>query len=86
MAEKDLAFAPVKTLREGLDDPQVRARRMVLEDPRGWEHIGLPVKFTNEPGRADFALPELGEHSEDILRSLGYTAAELEAMKAKGVF
>ncbi len=86
MADKDIAFAPVKSLREGLDDPQVRAREMVVEDARGFEHIGLPVKFENEPGRVDVALPALGEHSEDILRSLGYTAAEIEAMKAKGVF
>jgi crotonobetainyl-CoA:carnitine CoA-transferase CaiB-like acyl-CoA transferase len=86
MAGKDIAFAPVQSLREGLDDVQVRARQMVLEDARGWEHIGLPVKFRDEPGRVDFALPELGQHSEDILRGLGYGAAELEMMKAKGAF
>ena len=86
MADKDIAFAPVKSLREGLDDPQVRAREMVVLDDRGWEHIGLPIKFQDEPGRVDFDLPALGQHSADILRSLGYTAAELEAMKAKGVF
>jgi crotonobetainyl-CoA:carnitine CoA-transferase CaiB-like acyl-CoA transferase len=86
MRGKDIAFAPVQSLREGLDDPQVHDRRMVLEDARGWEHIGLPLKFKDEPGRVDFAVPGLGEHSEEILRSLGYTAAELEAMKAKGVF
>ncbi len=86
MAEKDIAFAPVKSLREGLDDAQARAREMVVVDDRGWEHIGLPVKFENEPGRVDFDLPALGQHSADILRGLGYTAAELEAMKAKGVF
>jgi crotonobetainyl-CoA:carnitine CoA-transferase CaiB-like acyl-CoA transferase len=86
MADKDVAFAPLKSLREGLDDPQVRARQMVLEDRLGFEHIGLPIKFQDEPGRIDFALPELGQHSEAILRGLGYTAAELEAMKAKGVY
>ena len=86
MADKDVAFAPLKSLREGLDDPQVRHRRMVLEDRRGFEHIGLPIKFQDEPGRVDFALPELGQDSEAILRGLGYTAAELEAMKAKGVY
>jgi crotonobetainyl-CoA:carnitine CoA-transferase CaiB-like acyl-CoA transferase len=86
MADKEVAFAPVKTLREGLDDPQVRHRRMVLEDARGFERIGLPIKFQDEPGRVDFEPPELGQHSEAILRSLGYTAAELEAMKGKGVY
>ena len=86
MADKDVAFAPVKTLREGLDDPQVRHREMVVLDARGFEHIGLPVKFEDEPGRIDFRLPELGEHSKDILRELGYTEAELAEMKTKGVY
>jgi crotonobetainyl-CoA:carnitine CoA-transferase CaiB-like acyl-CoA transferase len=86
MADKDVAFAPVKSLREGLDDPQIRARGMVLEDARGFEHIGLPIKFKGEPGLVDFALPELGQHSREILRELGYSEAELEAMQAKGVF
>jgi crotonobetainyl-CoA:carnitine CoA-transferase CaiB-like acyl-CoA transferase len=86
MADKDVAFAPVKTLREGLDDPQVRHRKMVIEDPRGWEHIGLPIKYEDEPGRIDFDLPEFGAHSEDILRGLGYSEAELAAMKAEGVY
>ena len=86
MADKDVAFAPVKTLREGLDDPQVRHRAMVVEDERGWEHIGLPIKYEDEPGRIDFRVPHLGEHSEEILRGLGYRDAELAAMKAKGVY
>ena len=86
MADKDVAFAPVKSLREGLDDPQVRHREMVVDDERGWEHIGLPLKFTDEPGRVDATLPERGQHSEEILRGLGYGDAELRAMKAKGVF
>jgi crotonobetainyl-CoA:carnitine CoA-transferase CaiB-like acyl-CoA transferase len=86
MADKDVAFAPVKTLREGLDDPQVRHRDMVVEDERGWEHIGTPIRFQDEPGRPDFRVPALGEHSKDILRGLGYTEAELAAMKANGVY
>ena len=45
MAGKDIAFAPVKTLREGLDDLQARHRAMVVEDARGWEHLGVPIKL-----------------------------------------
>jgi crotonobetainyl-CoA:carnitine CoA-transferase CaiB-like acyl-CoA transferase len=86
MADKDVAFAPVKTLREGLDDPQVRHRDMVVEDARGWEHVGLPIKYRDEPGRIDFRLPALGEDSEQILRALGYGDGEIAAMKAKGVY
>lgn len=86
MADKDVAFAPVKTLREGLDDPQTRHRRMVVEDARGWEHIGIPIKFEDEPGQIRFDPPAHGQHSEEILRGLGYSDAELAAMKADGVY
>jgi crotonobetainyl-CoA:carnitine CoA-transferase CaiB-like acyl-CoA transferase len=86
MADKDVAFAPVKTLCQALDDPQVRHREMVVEDARGWEHIGLPVKYADEPGRIGVGLPELGEHSEEILRGLGYDESALATMKAKGVY
>jgi crotonobetainyl-CoA:carnitine CoA-transferase CaiB-like acyl-CoA transferase len=86
MADKDIAFAPLKSLREGLDDPQVRARGMVLEDERGFEHIGTPIRFADEPARIGFDLPAKGEHSEAILRGLGYGEAELAAMRAAGIF
>ncbi len=86
MAGRDIAFAPLNSLREGLDDPQVRARGMVLVDERGWDHIGTPIKFANEPARIGFELPAKGEHSATILRGLGYSEAELAAMKADGIF
>jgi len=44
----DAAFAPVNNLRQGMDDPQVRFREMVIEDDGGNEHIGIPVKFLHE--------------------------------------
>jgi crotonobetainyl-CoA:carnitine CoA-transferase CaiB-like acyl-CoA transferase len=86
MAGKDIAFAPVKTLREGLDDPQARHREMVVEDQRGWEHLGIPIKFADEPGKVRFDPPARGQHSEEILRAIGYSDAELAAMKADGVY
>jgi crotonobetainyl-CoA:carnitine CoA-transferase CaiB-like acyl-CoA transferase len=86
MAGRDIAFAPVKTLREGLDDPQTRHREMVLEDGRGWEHLGIPLKFSDEPGQVRFNPPAHGEHADEILRGLGYSDAELAQMKADRVY
>jgi len=85
-ADVDAAFAPVKTLREAADDPQIRHRQMIVEDARGWEHIGTPLKFRNEPGHLKFEFARLGEHTETVLRELGYAPAELAAMKAAKVF
>jgi crotonobetainyl-CoA:carnitine CoA-transferase CaiB-like acyl-CoA transferase len=85
-ADVDAAFAPVQNMREAVDDPQVRSRDMIIEDSRGWEHIGLPIKFRDEPGSPDFALPEVGQHSEEILREMDYDDAEIIALKEAGVF
>jgi len=46
----------------------------------------LPIKFAAEPGRADFTLPRLGEHTETVLRSVGYSEAELAALRESGAF
>jgi crotonobetainyl-CoA:carnitine CoA-transferase CaiB-like acyl-CoA transferase len=86
MAGKDIAFAPVNSLREGLDDPQTRHREMLVRDARGWEHLGIPIRFSDEPGHPRFDPPAHGQHSEQILRGLGYSDGELEAMKADGVY
>ncbi|MGH8676144.1 MAG: CaiB/BaiF CoA transferase family protein [Burkholderiales bacterium] len=82
---RDIAFAPVRTLPEMLEDPHFRARGMVLKDARGWDHIGVPIQFKEEPGRPTFRSPAHGEHSSQILRELGYGGAEIERFQKDGV-
>jgi|AZIJ01.1.fsa_nt_gi crotonobetainyl-CoA:carnitine CoA-transferase CaiB-like acyl-CoA transferase len=82
----EAAFAPVNNLREGADDPQIRAREMIIEDEKGREHIGIPIKFKNEPGKVNFAAPELGADNESVALELGFTAEQIQVMKEKGVF
>ena len=82
----DCAFAPVKNLREACDDTQLRHRQMIVEDERGWEHIGMPIKFKHEPGQLKFQFAKLGEHTEQVLASLGHDATALAKLKAAGVY
>jgi crotonobetainyl-CoA:carnitine CoA-transferase CaiB-like acyl-CoA transferase len=82
----NIAFGPVNDLRQGADDPQVRAREMIVEDDSGQEHIGIPIKFKNEPGRIDFNAPALGANNTDMARLVGFDENEIQAMKNKGVF
>jgi crotonobetainyl-CoA:carnitine CoA-transferase CaiB-like acyl-CoA transferase len=83
---RDVAFAPVRNLREAFDDPHARARGMRLLDEAGREHIGLPIRFEDEPGRADFRVPTAGEHTEEVLRSVGYDDAGLAALRRAGAY
>lgn len=82
---RDVAFAPMKTLPEVLEDPHFKARGMLLKDARGWDHLGVPIRFADEPAQPTFDPPGHGQHSAAILRGLGYSGDEIAALKAGGV-
>ena len=82
---RDIAFAPMKTLPEVLEDPHFKARRMVLQDARGWDHLGVPIRFAQEAAKPVLEAPAHGQHSGRILRDLGYADAEVARLKARGV-
>ncbi len=82
----DAAFAPVRNLREGMDDPQVRYRQMIVEDEDGNEHIGVPIKFEKEPGSVSFAAPGLGEHNREVALMLGYSDEDVDRITEAGAF
>jgi crotonobetainyl-CoA:carnitine CoA-transferase CaiB-like acyl-CoA transferase len=64
---RDVCFAPLLDLHEAFHRPHVEARQMLLRDEDGNLHIGLPIKFRDEPGRLDPRLPALGEHTADVV-------------------
>jgi crotonobetainyl-CoA:carnitine CoA-transferase CaiB-like acyl-CoA transferase len=82
---RDIAFAPLKTLPEALEDPHFKARGMVQKDTRGWDHLGVPINFADEPGRPNFDPPQHGQHSAEILRGLGYDDPAIAKLLANGV-
>jgi crotonobetainyl-CoA:carnitine CoA-transferase CaiB-like acyl-CoA transferase len=67
LAPLDVCWAPVKTLTEALTDPHTQARGMVFTDEAGGTHLGIPIRFRDEPGRIDPRLESIGESTESIL-------------------
>jgi crotonobetainyl-CoA:carnitine CoA-transferase CaiB-like acyl-CoA transferase len=80
----DVPIAPVKTLPEVLDDAHFRARGMVTTNANGWDQIGSPICFTDEPGMPSERLPHHGEHTREILQNIGYGSAEIARLEAGG--
>ncbi len=80
---------PILTYDRVFDDPHVRHRRMVVEvdHPRAGRTriLGIPVKLSATPGAIRRPAPVLGEHTDEILRELGYDAAAVADLRARKV-
>jgi crotonobetainyl-CoA:carnitine CoA-transferase CaiB-like acyl-CoA transferase len=79
----DVAYAPVRSLKDAIDDPNTRGRGMLLVDERGRSHLGVPIKFAREPARPVLRAPGFGEHTDEIVTGLGYDAADLARLRAE---
>lgn len=72
---------PVNNLEQVFSDPQVLHQEMLLESaqPAGPVKMpGFPVKLSETPARLRLPSPQMGEHSLEILKELGYSEEETE--------
>jgi crotonobetainyl-CoA:carnitine CoA-transferase CaiB-like acyl-CoA transferase len=79
---------PVLSIGEMLTDPQVLARRMVVEVEHSrlgrMKTLGPPVKFSATPGEVRHGAPLLGQHTREVLREYGYSEAEIGKLVESG--
>jgi crotonobetainyl-CoA:carnitine CoA-transferase CaiB-like acyl-CoA transferase len=87
-SHNDCCLEPVLGLDEALASELVRAREMVvgLEQPGadGVRLLGVPVKLSRTPGGPAGPGPALGEHTEEVLSSLGYDEREIASLQEAG--
>ncbi len=84
LAPIDVCWAPVRSLKDALEDPYALDRGQVLTDAAGHRHLGDPIRFRHENGRELLSTPTYGEHSEAIATEAGMTPAQVAALKARG--
>jgi crotonobetainyl-CoA:carnitine CoA-transferase CaiB-like acyl-CoA transferase len=87
--EAGVPCAPVNTLDNVLTDPQTLVRDMVVDIPHplipDLKLLGLPVKLSASPGDVRLPPPLKGQHTEEVLIDLGYSAADITAFRERQV-
>ena len=80
---------PINDLEDVFSDPQLLSREMLVEMVHPTlgkiKQTGLPLKFSRTPGGLDRPPPLLGEHNQEILNEIGFSATEIEELKTQDV-
>jgi CoA:oxalate CoA-transferase len=88
LTKLDICVGKMNTLDEVPNDPQVLARKMIVEldTPEGGKvkQVGISVKLSDTPGSIRSLAPKLGQHTDEILADLGYEQSQIERWREEG--
>ena len=83
----EIPAGAINSVAKAFQDPQTQAREMIvkLTNSFGAEipTTGSPIKMSETPVSYHSAPPSLGEHTEQILKELGYNLQEIQDLKEK---
>lgn len=86
LANIDVCWSPVRSLNDAIRDEHLMQRDMLLTDDDGNLHLGVPVKYQQEPAQPKFTLPKFSEDTESLLRELGYSEQQITTMRKDNAF
>lgn len=84
----DACVEPVLDLEEALAQPQVEARKAVVEQPAGevvLRTVASPIRLSETPVSVRHDAPGFGVHTGDVLREAGYAEGDIARMREAGV-
>jgi crotonobetainyl-CoA:carnitine CoA-transferase CaiB-like acyl-CoA transferase len=89
LLEEGVPVGPIYNYKQVFEDPHTQAREMVVEMEHPVEGIvrslGIPVKLSETPAEIRRPAPLLGEHTEETLAKVGYSKAEIAALRMRGI-
>ncbi|HXU23137.1 MAG TPA: CaiB/BaiF CoA-transferase family protein [Tepidiformaceae bacterium] len=87
MSQHDICAAPVRSMDEAAVDPHNVARQMVIEvdSPIGKvKQAGIAAKLSDTPGKVRGTSPIIGQHTDEVLKALGYDDAKVAKLREQG--
>jgi len=96
LQDKAVPCGPINDLAQAFDDEQVRARGLVVSQPRAAQQVAQdgiaaiagvasPLRLLDTPPTLRHAPPALGQHTDEVLTELGLDAARIQALRQGGV-
>ncbi len=89
LEKANIPCGPINTIAEMFDDPQVKARQLKRDLPHPVSgtlpQVVTPIKYSKTEIEYRDPPPLLGQHTDDILRSLGFMPDEIERFRRKSV-
>lgn len=84
--EADCCCEPVLSMSEAFEHAQTRAREMIHEPGNVKSNqLGFSYKMSDTPPRWLTQAPALGEHTDELLREIGFDDGQLLALRDRGV-
>ena len=88
ISKDEFCVTPIRTLQEALDSSLTTEQSQMLvtkkEDFGNYTYVKSAAKLSDTPGTIRKRAPYLGEHTQEVLESAGYTKEEIAAMHEKG--
>jgi alpha-methylacyl-CoA racemase len=89
LVKADVCVGKVYDVDEMVRDPQINHRQMIVEaeHPKFGKvkQFGIAIKLSDTPGSIRRAAPTSGEHTDDILKSLGESAESIATLRSTAV-
>ena len=88
IGKDEFCVTPIRTLQEALDSSLTTEQSQMLvtkkEDFGNYTYVKSAAKLSDTPGTIRKRAPYLGEHTQEVLESTGYTKEEIVVMHEKG--
>ena len=87
--QENISYAPVEEIADVIQDAQLIENEVFIrthsdDDDYQWT-ITNPIRIEGEAQRSPIMAPEIGQHSVEILRELGYSVEEIDQLINSGV-